>query len=118
MRMERPDDEAKEIGRAPRRAPKTSVLLAVDLVNHIVAEDYPEGTILAHEKEMADQLGVGRATVREALRLLESRGVVRIRSGPNGGPVVRRPRPADYAGALELALQFEHATVADVVRAR
>jgi DNA-binding FadR family transcriptional regulator len=56
--------------------------------------------------------------MREALRLLETRGVLTIRSGPAGGPVVRRPRPADLSEALTLMLQFESATFQNVMDAR
>jgi len=74
--------------------------------------------MLPVEKDMLETLGVGRTTLREALRLLESRGVLTIRAGPNGGPVVRRPRPADFSDALSLILQFEGASLADVWEAR
>ena len=67
---------------------------------------------------MAESMGVGRTTIREALRLLETRGVLTIRSGPGGGPVVRRPRPRELAEALTLILQFEGATFEQVMEAR
>jgi DNA-binding FadR family transcriptional regulator len=67
---------------------------------------------------MAESFGVGRTTMREALRLLETRGVLTIRSGPSGGPVVRRPRPADLRGALTLMLQFNSASFGEVMAAR
>jgi DNA-binding FadR family transcriptional regulator len=101
-----------------RRAPKTSVVIAVDLANYIISANLPEGSSLPNEKEMADELGVGRASIREALRLLETRGIIRIRSGPGGGPVIRRPQTSDFSSALELSLQFERATLAEVIRAR
>jgi GntR family transcriptional repressor for pyruvate dehydrogenase complex len=101
-----------------RRPTKTSVLIAVDLANHIVSSGLAEGTALPNEKDMADELGVGRASIREALRLLETRGLIRIRSGPGGGPTVRKPEPSDFSSTLEFALQAERATLAEVLRAR
>lgn len=67
---------------------------------------------------MGESYGVGRTTLREALRLLETRGVITIRSGPRGGPVVRRPQPSDFSEALTLILQFEGASLKDVIEAR
>jgi GntR family transcriptional regulator, transcriptional repressor for pyruvate dehydrogenase complex len=108
-----------DLGRAlTRRGGKTSVVIAVDLANYIISSNLAEGTVLPNEKEMADELGVGRASIREALRLLETRGILQIRSGPRGGPVVRQPLPSDFSSAMELALQFERATLAEVIRAR
>jgi len=111
--------ELSDLGRAlSRRAPKTSVVIAVDLANYIISANLAEGSSLPNEKEMADELGVGRASIREALRLLETRGIIRIRSGPGGGPVIRRPKPSDFSSALEFSLQFERATLAEAIRAR
>jgi DNA-binding FadR family transcriptional regulator len=101
-----------------RRNQKTSERIARDIANYIVDADLPEGATLPREKEMLEMLGVGRMTLREGLRLLETQGVIDIRSGPRGGPVVRRPQPDDLAGTLTLLLQIHRASLADVMRAR
>lgn len=101
-----------------RRSPKTSELIARDLVNRIMKEDLLVGTMLPTEKVMAESYKVGRTTMRESLRLLETRGVIIIRSGPHGGPVVRRPNAADLGEALSLLLQFSDASLSDVMEAR
>jgi GntR family transcriptional repressor for pyruvate dehydrogenase complex len=103
---------------ATRRNRKTSEVIARDLAYYIINNELEEGAMLPVEKDMLETLGVGRTTLREALRLLESRGVLTIRAGPNGGPVVRRPRPADFSDALTLILQFDGASLADVWEAR
>src|SRR3954463_16835351 len=76
-----------------RRSPKACEVIARDLANYIVDNNLPEGAKLPVEKDMLETLGVGRTTLREALRLLETRGVLVIRAGPKGGPVVRHPVP-------------------------
>lgn len=97
---------------------KQSVMLARDLANYISDEMLPEGTKLPTEQEMMTQFGVGRNSIREALRLLEMRGVITIRSGRGGGPVVRIPRSTDLSEALQLILQFQSATLNDILEAR
>jgi DNA-binding FadR family transcriptional regulator len=97
---------------------KQSVLLARDLANYISDQKLPEGARLPNEQEMQRQFGVGRNTIREALRLLELRGVIVIRSGRGGGPVVRLPRSTDLGEALQLVLQFQGATLTDIIEAR
>jgi GntR family transcriptional regulator, transcriptional repressor for pyruvate dehydrogenase complex len=111
-------ERAALASRARRRNPKTSEIVARELAAHIADAELTEGTALPTERVMAESLGVGRTTVREALRLLETRGVLTIRSGPGGGPVVRRPRPRELAEALTLILQFEGATFEQAIEAR
>jgi DNA-binding FadR family transcriptional regulator len=101
-----------------RRPMKRSEVIARDLVEYIVDARLPPGATLPREKDMVEQLGVGRTTLREALRILETRGVLTIRSGPGGGPVVRHPQPGDLMESLLLILQFQRATLAEVMDAR
>ena len=60
------------------------------LYNTIVAEKRMQpGDKLPNELELSEQLGVSRATLREALRMLIARGVLEVRRGkaplfPNG----------------------------------
>jgi DNA-binding FadR family transcriptional regulator len=97
---------------------KQAEIVARDLTNQIVTEGLPEGTKLANERDMLETYRVGRSTLREALRLLESRGVLTIRSGRDGGPIVRRPRASDLGESLTLLMQFEGVDFAEVFTAR
>ena len=107
-----------EISTFQRRAPKASERLARHLATSIVEGAYAEGARLPHESDMLAQTQVGRATLREALRLLEVWGLVTIRTGPGGGPVVRRPQPDEFADQMAMLLQFQQLTLRDVSDAR
>lgn len=51
---------------------------AVDLLGRrIVNGAFPEGAVLPFEPELAASLGVGRATVRDAIKVLSGKGLVR-----------------------------------------
>jgi len=100
------------------RSPKVSERVARQLANYIVHHDLPPGTRLPNERELVASFAVGRTTVREALRLLETRGAITIKAGPRGGPVVRRPQPEDLGESLTLILQFSGASLNDVLEAR
>jgi DNA-binding FadR family transcriptional regulator len=52
---------------------------------------FEPGDRLPPERELAEQLGVSRTTVREAMRVLQGEGLVEIHRGRTGGAVVRRP---------------------------
>jgi DNA-binding FadR family transcriptional regulator len=110
--------EGHGLALANRRPLKRSEIIARDLAQYIVDAQLPPGAMLPREREMIEQLGVGRTTLREALRILETRGVLTIRSGPGGGPVIRHPQPNDLTEALTLILQFQRATMVEVLDAR
>ncbi len=101
-----------------RRVPKTSDFVAREIADEIITSNLAVGAMLPPEHEMIAALGVGRTTLREALRVLEARGVITIKVGPGGGPVVRRPAATDLAEGLTLILAFESATLEEVVGAR
>lgn len=55
--------------------------VAGHLLEEIVEARYPSGTRLPTEAELCDRLMVSRATLREAMKSLQQRGVVRIEQG-------------------------------------
>jgi GntR family transcriptional regulator, transcriptional repressor for pyruvate dehydrogenase complex len=67
------------------------------IISQIQEGQYRAGDRLPTERELAEQLGVGRTSVREGLRFLEKLGVLEIRQGM--GTVVR---------SLSLGEVFEH----------
>jgi DNA-binding FadR family transcriptional regulator len=101
-----------------RKPMKAGEALARDIVQFIVDNKLPEGTRLPAEKQMLQETGRARSTLREALRHLETRGAIRVRQGISGGPVVRQPRARDLAEVLTLILHFQGASLLDVIAAR
>jgi GntR family transcriptional repressor for pyruvate dehydrogenase complex len=67
---------------------------------------HPNGSTLPPERELADRLGVSRATVREAITALRTAGMVETRRGRAGGSVVtyspRRPQARSRAHTPEV----------------
>src|SRR3954466_6485404 len=71
-----------------RRTTKVSESVAWQILHDIAANDLPPETKLPPESEMLETYRVGRASLREGLRLLEVAGIIVIRPGPRGGPMV------------------------------
>src|SRR3954447_23102320 len=99
-------------------ASKISVLLAEAIADAVVSRGLRPGDRLATEAEMIAEYEVGRATVREALRVLEAQGLIVVRVGAGGGPFVARPHPHGLARILSLQLRMSDATLREVLDAR
>lgn len=91
--------------RRPRRQ-KIAMTVAQQIVEEISHKQYPPGTKLPGEKDMLAKYGVGRGTLRESLRFLEMNGVLTVKPGPGGGPVVAEPDAHDLASTLGLFLEL------------
>jgi DNA-binding FadR family transcriptional regulator len=92
--------------------------VAADVRRRILRGELVVGDSLPAEAELMIQYGVSRPTLREALRIMESEQLIRIRRGGIGGAVVQRPDLDVAARQLGFVLQDRGATMADVHRAR
>ncbi|UDY36681.1 FadR/GntR family transcriptional regulator [Dermatobacter hominis] len=100
----------------PRR--KTHAVVADELRDRILNGELVEGEHLPVEEELTAQFGVARTTLREALRVLESQGLITIRRGRGGGPIVTHPDLAPISMALAASLQLQGTSVSDLDDAR
>lgn len=100
------------------RSPKVPELVANELAHQILDARLPVGARLAPESEMMQDLNVGRSTLREALRLLEFQGLLKIKTGRHGGPAVARPSREQAGHFLALLLHVEDATIEHVYDVR
>lgn len=100
------------------RARKRALVVAQRIVDQIIRSGSPPGTKLASEAAMISEFGVSRGTLRESLRYLELNGVVAIKPGPGGGPIVTEPDGQDLAGALGLFLQVLRAPFTSIAAVR
>jgi len=99
-------------------AKKLSTALADSITETILRDGLQPGSRLPPEREMREQFGVGRGTLREALRVLEAEGLITVRSGPHGGPVVAKPDAIRLARLLILLLVSWGATLRSVYDVR
>lgn len=100
------------------RPQKTALLVAQQIVADIQRRGNVTGDRLPPEKAMLEQYQIGRGTLRESLRYLELQGLISLKPGPGGGPVVEKPNGAGLATAISLLLQMENAPYRNIVEAR
>jgi DNA-binding FadR family transcriptional regulator len=66
--------------------------LVLHEIERMIAEEYPQpGSRLPKETELADRFHVSRIVIREAMKILEDRGVVEVRAGR--GTLTVAPNP-------------------------
>lgn len=101
-----------------RRATKVAESVAREILHDIVDRQLKPGSKLPSEVEMVENFDVARASLREALRILEIHGLIRIKPGPGGGPVVADISASDMGRTLTFYFQAAEATFREVMEAR
>lgn len=100
--------ETPEVGLvqvSPIRVEKGFEALASRLREQILRGDIPPGDILPNERELVDRSGLSRGSVREALRVLETQGLVSTRLGRNGGRVAIQPGAEVVRSSLDVLIR-------------
>ncbi|WP_433171103.1 FadR/GntR family transcriptional regulator [Actinoallomurus sp. CA-150999] len=84
----------------------------------IVRGDLKPGQRLPSERELVTQFGASRPTVREALRVLESNGLVRSRPGDPNGPEILPFSSAGLTKEMTRLVQFDSMSMAELISFR
>lgn len=72
-------------------------------LERMIESDFPEGSRVGTKEELRERFRVAVATMNEAIRLLEARGIVETRPGPGGGV---------FAGGAATRLAFSNLVLA------
>jgi GntR family transcriptional regulator, transcriptional repressor for pyruvate dehydrogenase complex len=94
------------------------MLVAQRIVRDIMRSGMSPGDLLPPERIMLETYETGRGTLREALRLLEFQGVISLKPGPGGGPVLMNPPASHLASTLMLLMQLNQAPYRAIVEVR
>lgn len=100
------------------RIPKAAELIADVIRRQIACGDLLEGDPLPAEARLMEQFNVSRPTLREAFRILEAEGLIRVRRGAGGGARICMPEAETAARSFGFLLQVRQATLAEVLEAR
>ncbi len=102
----------------PARRQKLADLIAEDLKRRIVLDKLGPGDGLPNEKALIDEYGCAKATLREALRILEFEGLIRLKTGPKGGAVISEVTIEPACRALRNFLHFQRVDGSQVYQLR
>jgi GntR family transcriptional repressor for pyruvate dehydrogenase complex len=105
---------------APETRERTHELVLRRIQEDLAAGRLTLGQRLPGERVLAEQLRVSRASVREAIRVLEAMGIIRtaVGSGAGAGATIVADPSAALASALRLHLATTHLDVSDLVATR
>jgi DNA-binding FadR family transcriptional regulator len=92
--------------------------VAVMLQHEIISERLQDGHSLGTAAEIRARYHVGRWALREAVGILELRGIARLRSGPGGGVIVTEPDFADLVNLTLLYLYANHSGPREISEVR
>lgn len=88
--------------------------VADQLRRRILLGELVDGSILPKEDELLREFPVSKPSLREAMRILEAEGLLRVRRGKLGGAVVHRPDAGNVAYTIGLVLGSQEVSLADV----
>jgi GntR family transcriptional regulator, transcriptional repressor for pyruvate dehydrogenase complex len=102
---------------AQLRQPRIADLIAERLRSRIVNGEIADGQLLPKQDELLEEFEVSRPSLREALRILETEGLITVRRGNMGGAVVHAPKPEAAAFMMGLVLQAGQVPLTDLADA-
>jgi GntR family transcriptional repressor for pyruvate dehydrogenase complex len=100
------------------RPPKTALLVARRIMRDVAYGHLRPGDVLGSEREMLERYETGRTSLRESLRLLEFQGIIAIKPGLGGGPMLLDPDPSHLSATFVLLMQLKSAPLRTIVEVR
>src|SRR6201996_595515 len=92
-------------------------MVADGLRERILSGELADGAMLPKQDDLLAEFRVSPPSIREALRILETEGLITVQRGNVGGAIVHRPQPAKAAYMLGMVLQSRAVDLLDVQNA-
>ena len=103
---------------AANKTEKVSDRIIEQIRDAVLSGQVKPGDRLASEKELIAQFGVSKATMREALRVLEAMGLVEIRKGTSGGVFIAEVDMKTTIHSIMNFLHFRSVSISDITMLR
>lgn len=100
------------------KAGRASEEIVLQLEAAIVAGKVKPGEKLLSERDLQVRFGTGRGAVREALKILQQKGLVEIKKGAKGGAFIRQVDVSNVGESLSLFLRQNRIDPAHLIEFR
>jgi DNA-binding FadR family transcriptional regulator len=97
---------------------RTFEVVSEQIQDAIFSGKLSPGEKLPAERELIKEFDISRRTLREALRVLELKGLIEIKTGTKGGAVVRVPNTEQMSDSLATLIRYEKASLLDLTEFR
>ncbi|WTW99562.1 FCD domain-containing protein [Streptomycetaceae bacterium NBC_01309] len=109
--------DARSSDSGPIRYAAIAEVVAAALRRRILDGELADGDVIPKQDELMAEFDVGRTTLRQAIRILETEGLITVRRGKVGGSVVHSPTPQDAARMFGMVMHARHVTLDDLAQA-
>lgn len=96
------------------RQPRLAEMVAASLRSDILSGKLKEGDSLPRQEQLFEEFRVSLPAVREAMRILETEGLISVRRGNVGGAVVHLPSQERTARMISMVLEVRNTSLSDV----
>lgn len=110
--------QEKSLFQAAKKNSKISDQIIDQIRDAVLSGKLKPGKRLASEKELADQFGVSKATMREALRVLEVMGLIEMRKGTSGGIFIAEVGMRTTIHSIINFLHFQSVSIREITTLR
>lgn len=85
--------------------------VAAQIENAIFTKKLQPGDKFPPSREMQKMLGTSQGTLREALHVVQQKGLIEIKAGKNGGVFVKEPSSEKVFESLAMLIRFKKITI-------
>lgn len=100
---------------APVVVQKATDMIADQIRQRIFAGDYQVDEMLPSEAQLVEQTASSSTSVRGALRILETQGLIRVKQGRSGGATVQMPGQAELESTMNQLIRGQDISLSELL---
>jgi DNA-binding FadR family transcriptional regulator len=97
--------------------PRIAEMIAESLRRRILDGDLADGDVLPKMDDLLLEFPVSKPSIREAMRILETEGLISVRRGNVGGAIIHAPKAKTAGYMLGVVLQAQRTALSDLAEA-